>query len=487
MSIAVLRTYISRHKEEYAAKFNLKNKFQNEVQDEMQVTNLEKCQGELRASIVLEALAASGLRAIRYACEVDGIGQVLAIDKDKVCIEICKKNIILNGPATCSKVAAHLGDARVYMLTHPKEFDVVDLDPYGTPSIFLDSAVQSLVDGGLLMCTATDLAVLCGEDRDVCYSKYGSYPLKGKYCHEMALRILLACIESHANRYKRFIVPVLSVYMDYYIRVFVRVYTSPIAMKKTTLKLAYVYQCVACDSFHLQRIGRATTKNNVERYAPAFGPVVPQACSDCGKQFHVGGPIWSSPIHDQAWVESILADVRSMKERYPAYDRISSVLTAISEELSDAPLFLSLHNLCRTLKCTTPPSAAFHSVVINAGYSISGTHITPLGFKSNAPMHVIWDIMRCWVKNHPLKSQPAGEPGTVILGKEPSFLVNFTQPSTINKTRAKKAARFLLSPEKSWGPMLRGGRLIKTKHRQIGEVTESSLNSHENFTNDREI
>jgi N2,N2-dimethylguanosine tRNA methyltransferase len=25
--------------------------------------------------------------------------------------------------------------------------------------------------------------------------RYGSYPVKGKYCHEMALRILLASIE----------------------------------------------------------------------------------------------------------------------------------------------------------------------------------------------------------------------------------------------------------------------------------------------------
>ena len=32
--------------------------------------------------------------------------------------------------------------------------------------------------------------------------KYGSFPLRAKYCHEMALRILLANIESHANRYK---------------------------------------------------------------------------------------------------------------------------------------------------------------------------------------------------------------------------------------------------------------------------------------------
>lgn len=46
------------------------------------------------------------------------------------------------------------------------------------------------------------------------------------YCHEMALRILLASLEQHAARYKRYIVPVLSLSIDFYIRVFVRVYTS---------------------------------------------------------------------------------------------------------------------------------------------------------------------------------------------------------------------------------------------------------------------
>lgn len=45
----------------------------------------------------------------------------------------------------------------------------------------------------------------------------------------------------------------------------------------------------------------------------------------------MGGPIWSAPIHDQEWVTSMLADVKSMKESYPAYDRISAVLTTISE------------------------------------------------------------------------------------------------------------------------------------------------------------
>lgn len=47
----------------------------------------------------------------------------------------------------------------------------VDLDPYGSPSVFLDSAVQCVADGGILMCTATDMAVLCGGNGEACYSK----------------------------------------------------------------------------------------------------------------------------------------------------------------------------------------------------------------------------------------------------------------------------------------------------------------------------
>lgn len=68
-----------------------------------------------------------------------------------------------------------------------------------------------------------------------------------------------------------------------------------------------------------------------------------------------------------------------------------------SQELHDIPLFLSLHNLCATLKCTSPSAVIFRSAVINAGYRISGTHVNPLGLKTDAPMNVIWDIMRCWV------------------------------------------------------------------------------------------
>ncbi|KAF8096848.1 hypothetical protein N665_0299s0012 [Sinapis alba] len=506
MSIAVLREFISKRKQEHEAKLSKRNRSASNVvvnkdpseaseeatpsengehqvasEDTPSSSASEKTDGvtlrELQPPKVLEALSASGLRALRYAREIEGIGQVVALDNDLASVEACQRNIKFNGSLAISKVESHHTDARVHMLTHPNEFDVVDLDPYGSPSIFLDSAIQSVADGGLLMCTATDMAVLCGGNGEVCYSKYGSYPLRGKYCHEMALRILLASIESHANRYKRYIVPVLSVQMDFYVRVFVRVYTSASAMKNTPLKLSYVYQCIGCDSFHLQPVGRSLPKNNSVRYLPAIGPVVAQECNHCGKKYNMGGPIWSAPMHDQEWVTSILNSVKSMKDRYPAYDRIYAVLTTVSEELLDVPLFLSLHNLCATLKCISPSAAMFRSAVINANYRISGTHVNPLGMKTDAPMEVIWDIMRCWVKNHPIKAQAPELPGSVILSKEPSHQVDFSRHvGSLSKAQAKKVARFLPNPEKHWGPKLRAGRQITSKH--VSLIGHDAVNGH---------
>ena len=48
-------------------------------------------------------------------------------------------------------------------------FDVVDLDPYGSPVPFLDAALQSVRDGGMLMVTCTDLAVLSGGNTGACH------------------------------------------------------------------------------------------------------------------------------------------------------------------------------------------------------------------------------------------------------------------------------------------------------------------------------
>lgn len=68
---------------------------------------------------ILEGLAASGLRSIRYALEVDGTGRVDANDLDSDAVEAMKRNIQYNGPEAEQRMRPLQGDARVIMLQSP--------------------------------------------------------------------------------------------------------------------------------------------------------------------------------------------------------------------------------------------------------------------------------------------------------------------------------------------------------------------------------
>lgn len=172
---------------------------------------------------LLEALAASGLRSIRYAKEVGGLKSIVTNDISTSAVDSIRRNSKRNG--TEHLMTPSEGDACIvmYQHRHRNRFDCVDLDPYGSPSPFLDAAVQCVADGGLLMVTATDMAVLCGNLPESCFAKYGSVSLKNKACHEMALRILLHAVQTSAARYGRFIHPLLSISVDFYVRLFIQV------------------------------------------------------------------------------------------------------------------------------------------------------------------------------------------------------------------------------------------------------------------------
>ena len=176
---------------------------------------------------ILEGLSASGLRSVRFGLEIPGVNSIVANDFDKNAVEVIDKNIKKNNLEEL--MTSSCDDAAMVMYKHKNvkdRFDVIDLDPYGSPSQFLDSTVQAVSDGGLLCITCTDAAVLCGNAGETCYSKYGAMSLRSKYCHEMGVRIILQCIESHANRYSRYIVPLISLSIDFYFRVFVRNYNN---------------------------------------------------------------------------------------------------------------------------------------------------------------------------------------------------------------------------------------------------------------------
>src|SRR3989344_340217 len=107
-------------------------------------------------------LAASGIRGLRFLLELppSKVKELHLNDYDTDFINNIKKNMKLN-KIHSRKVFLHNTDANLFLLNE-KGFDYIDIDPFGTPNPFLDSAVKRISRNGILAITATDTSALCG-------------------------------------------------------------------------------------------------------------------------------------------------------------------------------------------------------------------------------------------------------------------------------------------------------------------------------------
>lgn len=407
---------------------------------------------------ILEALSATGLRSVRYAKEVEGVRHIVANDISTKAVESIRQNVKHNEVEDL--VTPHREDATLLMYQRRRDrFDAIDLDPYGCPSIYLDGAVQCVSDGGILLITATDMAVLAGNTPETCYYKYGAISIKSKSCHEIALRILLQCIASHAGRYGRYIVPLLSVSVDFYIRVFVKIFTSHDKCKANSTKIGMLYQCTGCESIDLAALIERKVSGN---YKLPSAPTVDQTCKHCQHRRHMGGPIWLGPLHDQAFVSRLLCNLSNMQ--LGTLKRIEGVLTMVHEEL-DVPLYYTLDRLMSIVRCQVPPILLFRSALLNAGYAVSYSHASKISIKTDAPNEVIWDIVRAWEKEHPVKREKLQEssPAARILDRAPSSTANISlsmHPHANPISRQKHLSRFQQNPTINWGPGVRSRTMV---------------------------
>jgi tRNA (guanine26-N2/guanine27-N2)-dimethyltransferase len=416
---------------------------------------------------VLDALSATGLRALRYASELPFVTKVVANDLSRSAIKSMKKNIEYNNLKT---IQPNLADARVYMygLDDASKFDVIDLDPYGTASPFLDAAVQAAKDGGLLCVTCTDAGVWASTGySEKAFSLYGGIPMKGLHSHEGGLRLILNAIAMSAAKYGVAIEPLLSLSIDFYARVFVRIHRSPAQVKFTAGNMMLVYNCdVGCGAWSTQPIGSTRSKldrkgNPIYHHGLAQAPAVGPHCEHCGTKTHLAGPMWGGPLHNPDFIQKILDMLPGAdRDTYQTCDRIEGMLTTALEEDLDLtpsnsepsspkqpasskknlhdpaypaiiprmdvaarekyPFFLTLSALAKVIHATTIPIDEFRGALSHLGYRSTRSHTKPNSIRTDAPWEVIWEIMREWVRQKsPIKetSLKPGTPGAAIMSK----------------------------------------------------------------------
>ncbi|KAE8336864.1 hypothetical protein BDV24DRAFT_154782 [Aspergillus arachidicola] len=418
---------------------------------------------------ILDALSATGLRALRYASEIPFATCVVANDLSSSAIKSMKLNIEYNGLGKL--IQPNTGDARTYMYStlnpantqasrpHTGKFDVIDLDPYGTAAPFMDSAVQAVKDGGLLCVTCTDAGVWASNGYpEKSYALYGGVPTKGTHSHEGGLRLILHALALSAAKYGLAIEPLLSLSIDFYARVFVRVHRSPAEVKFASGNTMVVYNCDSgCGAWSTQPLTQTKPRldkkgNPFYHYGFAQGPLANTTCAHCGMKTHIGGPMWAGPLHNPQFIRRIL-DMLLEADRsvYQTVDRIEGMLTTALEEdltpnasirsgsseptisktkdvgLSEDPaiiprmdpalrepypFYFSLSALSKVLHTSTISFDAFRGAVRHLGYQCTRSHTKPNSIRTDAPWDVIWEIMREWVRQKSPIKENALKPGT---------------------------------------------------------------------------
>ncbi|OXM81975.1 N2,N2-dimethylguanosine tRNA methyltransferase [Cryptococcus neoformans Bt63] len=488
---------------------------------------------------ILEALAATGLRSIRYAKEIPNVKYVLANDLSPSACEAMRRNVEFNGvgmdydapvkqeqetksevvkmpneeaneeikkggvvehvekkqevqpevkdevgrrPGCRGRVKINEGDACAFMYNHRSavgpsaRVDVVDLDPYGTAAPFLDAAIGCISDGGLLAITCTDLAVLAGQQYpEKCYSNYGGTNVHAEYTHEAALRLVMHSLASVAARYGRYITPLLSFSIDFYVRLFVRIDTRPEQVKHLASQTGVVFTCQYCQTAVNQPFGKVISKETAKgkemtAFKTVAGPTAGNgsACEECGGTMHLGGPLWLGPLQDNEFAKRVIKEIESTEKEYKTYNRMLGMLTLASQELPD-PWFFTANRIAKSVHASSLPMNKILSALLNAGYKISRSHCSPGAVKTDAPRSFIYDIMREEAKENPVRMDKIaeGSPARKILAKPVTHTIDFTPHPDASLERQGKETFYQVNPLPNWGPAPRAKSLGEKRKAEV--------------------
>lgn len=311
---------------------------------------------------VIEPLTASGVRGIRYAKEVEEVIKVVISDVNPIAVKIAMINAVLN--KVKEKIVVKLSNANFLLSKYAvkgKRLDAVDIDPFGSPAPFVDSAIRATSIGGIIALTATDMPPLCGVYPQVAFRRYGGLSLRTEYCHELAVRLVLGLLYREASKHELSIKPLISHSTRHYIRVFVQL----TELRGNMNSIGFIYHCYKC-------LNRKVV--NMEDI-----PLTRAECEKCGNQMNVAGPLWIDPIFDKSFCGEVAKVVTSLD--LPNKKELKKTLELILTEADGPPTFYTLDAISHKYKLRQPKMRDLIEKARSQGFRASPTHFNSKGFR----------------------------------------------------------------------------------------------------------
>ncbi len=349
-----------------------------ELNRDIAILALQAYQKKLGRKIrVCEPLTGCGVRGIRLAAEVDGIKKIVVNDISREAAKLARFNVEQNNMTKHISVVNEDANLLLNRYAAPhKRFDYIDVDPFGSPVLYIDSAVRALRDGGLLVLTATDMAPLCGVYPKACVRKYGGRPLRTEYCHELAVRLLAGSLATIAARHEMRIKVLFSHSTNHYIRLYASVHYGAKQADISIQKMGYILHCFAC--FH-----RETSEGIFSH--------LKQECPECDAQLKTAGSLWLGELFDEDFCSLMEKDVerRHLKQE----KRIVKLLSLAKNEAKAPITYFVVDKFCDKLNLPSPSTIKVMEELRNMGFQAVLTHFNSKGIRTDASANVVKEII----------------------------------------------------------------------------------------------
>ena len=307
------------------------------------------------AESYLDAMTATGVRAVRAAA--DG-WDTTALDVDPDAVELARRNLRTND----LEGTVRRRDANVDL--QKNHYDVVDLDPFGSPVPFVDAAFRGTRE--LLCVTATDTAPLCGAHSDPGVRRYSAVPRNTEYHAEMGLRVLLSALARTGARYDVGVRPLLSHATRHYVRTYLELDRGATPANAAVDDLGHVHHCEDC-------LYRDTERGLIAD--------PPEGCPNCdGDRVVTAGPVWLGPVRDRAFTTRVR---ESITVEMGTHARARDLLRTLEAELEE-PTHYDQHRLCKAWGRSATAMEEFLAALRAAGCSASRAHYAGTAFKTDA-------------------------------------------------------------------------------------------------------
>lgn len=333
----------------------------------------------LKNKTLADSICGVGARGLRASVEVPQIETIYFNDLNPIAIEFAKESAKLN--QVQDKCIFKTNEVCKFLNFEEREirrFDIVDLDPFGSPSPYVDCVLRSVSNGGLISITATDTAVLCGVYPSVCYRKYYGFPIRSEYSNEIGVRLLVSFIALNATRFDLSVVPYFCHSNLHYLRVYLKIIFSSSLANTVSSKIGFIKHCQKCKS---RRVEKIREQNLV--------------CDLCGTKCIMAGPLWIDSIFDSDFVNSMLNELKNSENSTSPrndHNRLLKMMQICTSELP-IPAYFETDSIASSAKKSSISLDKVISTLASNGFQSSKTTMNEKGFKTNASPKEIIELL----------------------------------------------------------------------------------------------